>query len=151
MPKKADKWELKMHEQRELKKQGAAVLYRRVKLLVECFESADFRAWCEENGQNDLDYMDRELEDTAANFMTLKSVLHAYCDEASWVKHNIRDLIAEVIELQKRDRTSERISWKERCLAAEKECERLRGIDLAKDNELANLKELLGICNTAKR
>lgn len=124
---KAKKWELKMHEQRGLKKQGAALLHRRITLLVECYEDAEFDAWCEAHNTAQLDFLDSELSDVACDFLTLKAVLVEYPDIESWSKHNIRDMIAQVMESEKKPRSgSERISWKERCLAAEKELERLR-------------------------
>lgn len=123
---KTPKWELKMNKQRELKRQGAALLFQRVKLLVECYESAEFLQWCEDNSVVDLDYLDNELADAAASFLTLKAVYSAYGKESDWTGRNVRELIAEVLEKQKRTKVSERVSWKERCLEAEKECERLR-------------------------
>lgn len=127
---KQKKWEVKLRDARTLKDSGAAILFDRVVLLVECYEDDGFRAWCEETGVAELDFLDRELEDTAASFLTLRAVLENYPNKDSWQKHNIRDLIAEVLEAEKKSRkqeSSDRISWKERCLAAEKECERLRG------------------------
>lgn len=144
------KWELKIREQRELRKQGAALLYQRVKLCRECYESSEFPEWCAENGTNDLDYLDRELEDTAATFFTLHAVFEAYPNESDWKSRNIRELIAEVLANQKRDRPSERISWKERCLSAEKECERLRAELEAMKISIENLKESLEIVSGGK-
>jgi squalene cyclase len=147
MSAKKTKWEVKLHEAREMRKRGAELLFDRVVLLVECYEDEQFRAWCSETETNDVDYLDEELSDTAAAFMTLKAVLHQYPTRDEWVKHNIRVLIAQVLQEQaeatKRDGEEKRISWKERALAAEKECERLRA-------ELANMKESLGIVAGAK-
>lgn len=126
---KSKKWELSLKEARELRQRGAQVLYQRVSLLVACYEDEEFGAWCVENNHNDLEFLDSELEDTAAGFLTLKAVLDHYPEEDSWAKHNIRELIAEVLDAERQARKesgNERISWKERCLAAEKECERLR-------------------------
>ncbi len=139
MAMKQKKWEMKMHEQRELRKAGAELLHQRARLLVACYEDNEFRAWCESTGKNDLDVLDEELADVAIGFLTLKTVLEKYPDADIWRVRNIRELVAEVIDSQKSERkTSERIGWKERCLAAEKECERLRG-------ELAALNKALEI------
>jgi hypothetical protein len=140
------KWELKMKQARDLKKQGSEILFDRVSLLVACYNDSDFRAWAADQGTNELDFLDEELSDTAASFLTLKAVLDAYPEKESWTKHNVRDLIAQVLsdEKKKRDRDdAKRVSWKERALAAEQECERLRG-------ELENMKESLGIVASAK-
>lgn len=140
---RAKKWEVKMHEARELRKKGSELLFDRVSLLADCYEDEDFRSWHEANGTNELDFLDEELSDTAASFLTLLAVLKTYPDRESWVKHNIRDLIAEVIEMDKKPRERTVPSWKEKCLAAEKECERLRV-------ENASLKETLTLCVGAK-
>lgn len=137
------KWEMKMNEQRDLRRQGITLLFQRVKLLIEVYNDAAFRGWCEQNKVVELDYLDAELSDVAACFLTLKSVMESYPNESDWQSKNIRELMAEAIESQKTDRQgAERISWKERCLAAEKECERLRA-------ENATLRSLLEKPNCA--
>lgn len=147
MSKKKSKWELKLHEAREMRKRGSELLFDRVSLLVACYDDDAFRSWCSETETNEVDYLDAELNDTAATFMTLKAVLHQYPVREEWVKHNIRDLIAQVLaeqaEKTKRERENPKPTWKERALAAEAECERLRA-------ELANMKESLGIVASAK-
>jgi hypothetical protein len=144
---KKSKWELKMHEARELRKQGAGLLFDRVALLVDCYDDEDFRQWHADQGTNELDFLDEELSDTAVNFMTFRAVLAAYPNREDWVRHNVRELIALTVaaenESRKRDNESARQSWKERALAAERECERLRA-------ELANMRESLEIVASAK-
>jgi hypothetical protein len=144
---KKSKWEVKMHEARELRKQGAGLLFDRVSLLVACYEDDEFRSWHADNGTNELDFLDEELSDTAVGFMTFRSVLAAYPSRDDWLRHNVRELIALTIEAEnegkKRERDQARPSWKERALAAEAECERLRA-------EIANMKESLGIVAAAK-
>ena len=141
------KWEVKLHEAREMRKRGSELLFDRVSLLVACYDDEAFRAWCAENETDELDYLDTELNDTAANFMTLKAVLHQYPVREEWVKHNIRDLIAQVIaeqaEKTKRERENPKPTWKERALLAEAECERLRA-------EVASMKESLGIVASSR-
>lgn len=141
------KWELKMHEARELRRQGASILFDRVTLLVECYDDDEFRAWHTEAGTNELDFLDEELSDTATGFLAWKSVLAAYPNREDWVRHNVRELLALTMAAQaeatKRDGDEKRVSWKERALAAEAECERLRA-------ELASTKESLGIVASAR-
>ena len=145
---KKHKWELQLHEAREMKKKGAELLFDRVSLLVGVYDDEAFRAWCASSETNELDYLDTELNDTAANFMTLKGVLHHYPIRDEWVKHNIRDLIAQVLaeqaESTKRERDNPKPTWKERALAAEKEIERLR-------TKVEQLEESLGIVAGANR
>lgn len=141
------KWELSLREARQLKNKGSAILYQRVVLLKNCYDDAEFRKWCDEQGTNAADYLDDEIADTACQFLTLLAVLMSYPNEADWVKHSIRDLIAEAMAAEKAAKpkadTSERISWKDRCLAAERECERLRA-------ELESLKKTLEFILSAK-
>lgn len=134
---KSKKWELSMNEQRELRKQGAELLHQRVTLLVACYDDMVFRRWCEDGGKNDIDVLDEELSDVAINFLTAKAVLDAFPDAETWRVRNVRHMIAEVIESSRKSATTgERISWKDRCLAAEKECERLRGELASRDKTL---------------
>lgn len=141
------KWEMRMHKARELRKKGSELLFDRVTLLVSCYVDDEFRAFHASNGTNELDFLDDELNDTAASFLTLKAVLDSYPAKDEWVKHNIRDLIALVLEAEaesrKRPSEDKRVSWKERALAAEAECERLRG-------QVAQMQESLGIVAAAK-
>ena len=141
------KWEVKMHEARELRKQGAGLLYDRVALLVACYDDPEFRQYHADNGTNELDFLDEELSDTAVTFMAFKSVFAAYPDREDWVRHNIRELIALTLEAEaearKRENEQKRPSWKERALAAEKECKRLRA-------ELDSMRKSLEIVAAAK-
>jgi hypothetical protein len=119
------------------------LLFDRVALLSDCYEDEDFRAWHAEHGTNELDFLDEELSDTAASFLTLHAVLKAHPDRNDWTRHNIRDLIAETIEMDKKPRERLVPSWKGKCIAAEKECERLRV-------ENTSLKETLSLCVGAR-
>lgn len=134
-----ENWQSRLKKARKLRKQGSEVLYERINLLCQCYEEEGFREWCETQGVNDIDYLDEELNDTAATFLTLKAVLAEHPRREDWVQNNIRDLIAKAIEAEKsRMKANEihRVSWKQRAIEAERECERLRA-------ELRGLKESL--------
>jgi hypothetical protein len=133
---KAIKWRIKINEARELRKKGSELLYDRVALLAACYDDADFRQWHVDEGTNELDYLDEELSDVAATFLTMKAVLDANPNKEDWIRHNVRDLIALVLDSQKVPRERQVPSWKEKCLAAEKECERLRAELAIKDDLL---------------
>ena len=140
------KWEVAMYQQRELRKKGAALLYQRVVLLVTCYEDSEFRRWCEDTGKVDIDWLNDELADVGIDFMTMKRVLERFPDGDVWEVRDVRKLIAEVMESDRKERPStEKIDWKGRALAAEKECERLRG-ELAAVNKTL---ELLGSIRAA--
>lgn len=124
-----EKWEVKMNKQRKLKAKGAEVLFERVSICVSCFEDPEFTDWCAGQGIDSLEFLDEELSDTAVNFATLARVLDTFPTKEEWVKHNIRVMIAMVLEDQKSKKESEpssRIAWKDRALAAEAELEKLR-------------------------
>jgi hypothetical protein len=118
---------MKMSTQRELRKQGIQLLFDRVKLLVEIETDPEFVVWCEEMGVAVFDALDEELTDVACEYLTLRAVMDAHPAVGDWRKGDLRQLIAATLQKDKRERTRETPSWKERCLAAEKECERLRG------------------------
>ncbi len=138
------KWESKMNEQREMKKKGAAVLYHRVKLLVECYDDKQFLAWCDESRIDALDYLDRELEDTVSDFLSLRAVYEQFGKEEDWQRLGVRAMIAEVLDCSRKDReVIKRGAWKDRAIAAEKECERLRA-------EIEKLREIVEILQGRK-
>jgi len=149
------KWELKMHQARQLRREGAGILYDRVSLLVACYEDKEFQAWHEANGTSDLQFLDDELTDTGLTFWTLKETLAMFPSREDWVKHNTSLLVALAMkaEADRRKREREKSSqlkpktanislkeWRARALAAEAECERLRA-------ELASMREAMGVVN----
>lgn len=139
-------WAVALEQQRKLRKKGSEMLFDRVKLLVKCYEDQEFRNWVASQETNEYDFLDEELSDTAASFLTLKAVMDEHPKREDWVRHNIRDLIALVLEAEREKKKRDgdhRISWKERALAAEKECERLRA-------ELESTKKSLEIVASAK-
>lgn len=120
------KWLLRINQARELRKQGAAILFQRVSLLNECYENEDFRAWCAANNHVDLGFLDAELEDVACDFLTLKAVLANYPAETDWKKNNLRNMMAE------------------------KECERLRGEMNSLSARVSELQGALAIVSRGK-
>lgn len=144
----AANWKVKLNEQRELKKMGAELLHQRVSLLVQVYDDKSFIEWCEESETDEIEYLDNELADVASEFMTLRAVLKEYPTAAEWAARNIRELIAEVLEAGKRQRKGDsepRISWKDRAIAAEKECERLRAELNAQSARIAELHNVIAL------
>lgn len=144
------KWQDRLDSQREMKRRGLKLLYQRVKLLVEIYDDESFHKWCESEGVTDIEFLDSELSDVGMDFMTLRAVFDAYPREAHWINGDIRQMVATVVEQSKEKRKKERgeretISWKDRCLRAEEECERLRGEVEHLTEKVAELKELLGL------
>ena len=123
----AANWRMRMHEQRELKKMGTAVLYERVLLLIEIEKDPQFTAWCEQQGVAVLDQLDDELADVAFEYLTLKAMMEQYPTIEEWQAVSLRQMVAQyILDTKPERKPKSTLSWKERCLAAEKECERLR-------------------------
>ncbi len=141
-----EKWEVAVSKQRELRSRGTEVLYDRVKLLKEVNDSAEFHEWCEENGVVALEYLRRELEDVAIDFLTLVAVLEQFPNVADWVDKGVRVLVAEVLEAQRKPRgENERQSWKARALAAEAEVARLHQEVEKRDATIAELRRTMTV------
>lgn len=140
-------WKKKLNEHKELRKQGAVLLHARVTLLVAVYDDEAFREWCEVNETDEIEYLDEQLSDVAVEFMTLRTVLQEFPKAEEWAERNIRELIAEVLEAKRRKRgeSTERISWKERALAAEKECEQLRTELAAQGARIDELHNVIGL------
>lgn len=120
-------WRTRMKKQRDLKQKGSQILWQRVKLLIEIEEDSEFHDWCNDQGVDVYEQLDQEVAEINGSYLMLKAVMDAYPEEAAWEKR-LDVLIAEVRNRQKKPRKDrESISWKERALAAERECERLRG------------------------
>lgn len=141
-----------MEEQRNLREKGSQMLHKRVKLLIEIEHDPEFIARCVDEKVNHLDELDAEVAEINASYLTLKAVMDHYPKEADWVKR-LSSLIAEIKESQKRKRgvDPDRISWKERCLAAEKECERLRADLNVAYARIAQLEDTLALMATGRK
>ena len=147
-------WRTKLKSQRELKSQGAGLLYQRVVLLVEIYRDQQFSEWCDGQEVNDVDELDKELEDVDIDFISLMKMLEIFPDEEQWRKRPLRILVAEALNIQpkpSREGVADRISWKDRALAAEKECERLRAMLDVANARLSQLEEALAIVSSGKR
>lgn len=145
MASKKENWKLQLKEQRDLRSQGALLIRKRVGLLIAIYDDLEFGEFCESNGKNSLDELDAELDDVGFDFLTLKAVYEQVTSEDAWKKTSLRLLVAEVLGKQNRERTKETVSWKERCLAAEKESERLRNANDVLTARVSELEKALRI------
>lgn len=140
------KWQLKMEDQRSLKRKGIKLLYQRIQLLCAIYDDDDFSAYCFDINKEPLDVLDAELDDVQVDFLTLRSVLLAFPEETFWEKGNFREMVASVLEAQKKDKqkdSKERMSWKQRALKAEAEvCRLKREIEQLRD-QMTEQKKLL--------
>ena len=132
-------WRTKMEEQRQLRSQGAEVLYDRMKLLREIENDDAFGSWCDDHGKLPIDELDNELGDVGYGFNDLTTVMEHYPEKSDWSK-KLTSLIAAVMEAERakrkeaRGESGTRTSWKEiaeerqlQIDALERECEKLRG------------------------
>ena len=143
-----NKWEMKMHEARALRKQGLSVLHQRVKLLVACSQDAEFLAWCDDTSTDAQEYLDNEVADTCTDFTTLALVLKHVPRADQWKNRNLRELVLEVEGIitadtehyeRPRPKYKELLqeseeSWQKRYTTLEKADERLK-------QQVADLKE----------
>jgi len=128
-------WRAQLKEARDLKKKGIGLLFQRVEQLVSVHDDPEFRQWCADGDKDVYDELDREVDDTATDFITLRAVYDAFPNADDWTKRGLPELIAECMKKQKAERKPREVQgWKERALSAEKrvlaleaENERLRG------------------------
>ena len=137
-----DSWRMKLHDARQLKKQGTQVLFDRVKLLCECYADAEYRRWCEDQGEAVEDQLDAEVSDFCQSFLTVKAVYDANGDVDAWQRHGFAYLAHEVAESQRKE-SRPGISYKQLYQQALKEIERLRA-------EIETFKETLAIVSVAR-
>lgn len=101
-------WKQKMLEARKLRGKTAGIVWQRVKLLVEVFDDQDYRS---DNGDLDdmaaAEKLSGELGDVAADFFMLRRVLDRMPLKSDWEGKDLRKMIAEVRELDKKDDNKE--------------------------------------------
>lgn len=79
----------------DMKSGSLTELHRRVSILVEVFEDADFRA---DNGTDDFELaekLDKYVDDCALKFLELRSVLAAFPSAEAWSGASLRSLYDE--------------------------------------------------------
>lgn len=136
------KWELKLAEARKLRSNSSEIIFQRIQLLDEVYQDLAFRDWCRSAGKDAVLELDKCVDDLPVeyNFLVLQAIYRKNPKRQTWIKLGLRRLYAALAEEQAKQRVpveGERISWKARALAAERECERLR-------EEIKIYKELLG-------
>lgn len=128
-----DKWGRKLAKARQLRSEGAGLVYDRVKLLCEVYSDAEFIEHCRGLDQNPEDILDDEVGDLCANFLTLRAVLDHFPDRESWEGERLDVMVAKIREKEQEERAARRpqdtprMSWKERAQGLEKENDRLKG------------------------
>lgn len=150
-------WRTQLKEARELKTKGICLLHQRVKQLIAVHDDHDFRQWCADGDKDIYDELDREVDDTATDFLTLRAVYDAFPNADDWTKRGLPELIAECMKQQQSERKPrENHGWKERALAAEKrvsileaEVERLRESEKQLTARVAELHEAVEFARKA--
>jgi hypothetical protein len=136
-------WRQQLKEQREMKSQGVGMVYDRVVILMQVEKDEDFQKWCSDSERNLITELDQEVDDLCVKYRILKRLMNEYPAKSDWTKHGLKKLVAMMMSDREKGTTRETISWKDRCLAAEKECERLRGELKIKEAQVANLEKIL--------
>lgn len=145
-------WRLSLRNARELRKQGAGMLFERVQLLVKVFDDDEFKGYCEESGSEPLELLDAELTDVACSFVTARAVLDHFPKVDDWVNGDLRKMIAQIQKEGRRSRDDQqRPSWKDRALAAERECERLKAEMASLTSRVSDLQDTIALMSTGKR
>lgn len=111
-------WSQKLATQREMRSKGAALIYDRMKILLEVFKDEEFLNHCMERERNAADLLDEEVADTCTDFLSLKCVIEYFPDKAIWQKERLDQLVAKSLEMRRKKDNKETHhavpSWKER-------------------------------------
>ena len=102
------KWEIKMNKQRELKKEGAGLLYDRMQLLIECYKDERFKDWCRDNNDTRVDYLNRELSDIGHEFLYLKTLVDNFPSREDWTSKSVQYMAAAVKVKEQEERRKQR-------------------------------------------
>lgn len=102
------KWEIKMNKQRELKKEGAGLLFDRMQLLIECYNDERFKEWCRDNNDTRVEYLNRELSDIGQEFLHLKTLVDHFPKRDQWTAKSVREMTAAVMVAQQEERRKQR-------------------------------------------
>ena len=102
------KWEIKMNKQREMKRDGAGLLFDRMQLLIECYNDPEFKTWCQQNNDSRVDFLNRELEDVGQEFLHMKTLTDRFPNREDWVGTSVRKMTAQVIAEQQDERRKQR-------------------------------------------
>lgn len=110
-------WSQKLATQRELRSKGAAMIYDRMKILLEVYKDDEFLNHCVELERNAADVLDDEVADTCADFLSLKCAMDYFPEKSQWQKERLDQLVAKSLEMRrKKDKDTHHAvpSWKER-------------------------------------
>lgn len=121
-------WTQKLAAQRDLRSKGAAMIWERMKILMEVYKDDEFLGHCEENERNAIDLLDDEVADTCTDFLSLKATIECFPDQAQWQRERLDQLVAKAIEMRRKKDARDREpvpSWKERYLELKKKFDAL--------------------------
>lgn len=97
-----------MNKQRDLKREGASLLFDRMLLLIDCYNDEEFKEWCKANGEGRVDYLNRELSDTGQAFLHLKTLMEHFPNREDWLTKSFRVMTAAVIQKQQEELRKQR-------------------------------------------
>lgn len=131
-------WSQKMSQTRQMRSEGASLLYDRVKLYEEIYEDDEYRDNCLAREVNPEDELDHECADTCCTFLELLAVMESFPRQSQWTGGHLKVMLAETLAVQSRSTTAARAkrntkNWKE--IAAERE------------REIVALREQLAVAN----
>jgi len=95
------KWKENLARVKNLRREAAALVYDRVKLLVAVYEDPEFLA---DEGLDALSAarrLDDELADVCAGFLEMKAVLEFYPERKQWEGRRLDLIVAEVLSAER--------------------------------------------------
>lgn len=95
----AAKWEQLLQKSKELRGKSNGLLFDRAKLLVEVWNDGEYLAFHKGDLAKAEDYLDAEVGDYGLCFFDLKAMLESFPKRAQWEKANLRELLAQALEM----------------------------------------------------
>lgn len=94
---KRQSWSQRIAEHDRLAKDGAGLLYERVRLLVTVHDDPEFRSAMAARNEDVYDFLDLKCGDTGQTYLTLAAVLDVFPDKADWEGQLLHKLLAKVM------------------------------------------------------
>lgn len=102
------KWEMKLQKVDELVSRSNAALFDRVKLLTEVWADGEYLAFHDGDMDEAEAMLDQKLGDYGIGFMEAAAIYKHFPKRAHWVESSIRQMLAEALEAERKDRSETR-------------------------------------------
>ena len=136
-------WRVLVEQADKLAKQGAGMVYDRVRLLAKVFEDKDFLNDMQGEGTTPGDFLNKHVNDTCANFTELYQMLKRYPNRRQWEATGLADMRQALIASLKTQRVGG-ASGVTRNRVSREEFEKLQDENAQLRLEVKHLKSELG-------